>query len=968
MHRESSSTPPAAQSGTAEGSAAEWSGVSVDGELPGPDSLAVEVARERVRARLLGEVERRKRVDRFSLERELGAGGMGTVWSAFDERLDRRVALKFMRAEGSGAEDEQRMVDEAKSLAKLSHPNVIPVYDVGRSEGRVWIAMELVPGRTLRRWVAEEQPPRQAILAAWLDAGRGLAAVHAAGLIHRDIKPDNVMIGADGRVRLIDFGLVRRAGSRGDEALSTAERVAAPRPSATMAKTSPSAARGFAGTPAYAAPEQLAGEAVDVRADQYAYCVSVWEGLCGARPRHSSAEQERALGRRIRRVLAKGLAARPDERFVDMDALLDALAPHRRTWVLSSALGVGLIGALAAGFAGLLGPTPAASADPCADSGRALARLWTPARREQLAAALGERSTVVETIDDWGARWSEVAAQACAEVHVEHARSEDSLDRRRACLDDRLGELEAVLGVAETPGAQGVAITRALALLDGPEGCLDPWVFRRPVIDAQQRALADSLQAQLAAAWAGQGLAEVDARRRQVADIVEAARGGGLGGLEVRAALVACWMAVAAGDFAGGRRWIGEALDRAEGRGDPELLARSWNAFGIVALEDAIDLELARWAGSREAASVEPLGEGDPRRAEAARQRARVLAAAGDFDAAEREARVAVAGYQKAGPESAWSRAAALRTLAELQGRRGHEREAIALQAEASALEQDWVGANAAGEARGEALLADGLNALDVGALDEAEDSLERALVQLEREFGPRGRNVAMAHIGLGTLADARGELEREAAHYREADGILRQLSGPLDFDRYYTLTALGTLDFRLGRFDAAAASYERALRVAEAHMPAEGAELATARMNLGEALLELGAHREAERLLLAALDGLRASLGPRNDSVAIAYKGLGAARLAVGDAEAARGLLERSLDIHLELGVNLVEQAETRRLLVESLVAVGEGREAAAQARVAIAEFEALGSDWGHRVKFLRETLETTDNDQKKE
>ncbi len=320
------------------------------GRAPSIHGYAQRLAELRLRHRLLGEVAEPIRVDRFALERELGSGGMGTVWLARDEQLARSVALKFVARDLDV--DDRWMFREAQGLARLSHPNVVPIFDVGFDEGRVWLAMEYIPGRTLRSWRRERRPGRAALLSAWIAAGHGLAAVHRAGLIHRDVKPDNILIGEDGRVRLVDFGLVRAVdraghpagdGDEGEHDLLTAElsRVMTvagddddPRTRASLPA--------LIGTPAYIAPELLRGEQPDARADQYSFCVSLYEELCGQLPfaGQSLAARRRAalrgelrsppadveLPRWLFSTLARGLAGRPEDRFPSMEALLEALA------------------------------------------------------------------------------------------------------------------------------------------------------------------------------------------------------------------------------------------------------------------------------------------------------------------------------------------------------------------------------------------------------------------------------------------------------------------------------------------------------------------------------------------------------------------------------------------------------------------------------------------------------------------
>lgn len=295
-----------------------------DGTLGGKplssDTLVLRVFEARLEAKLLGGEPALPRVDRFVLERTLGAGGMGTVWLAHDEALDRRVALKLVHR-GSAAAGERMRLREARGLARIDHPNVIGVHDVGEHEGRVWLAMEYVPGRTLRECASELG--RDEALTHWLAAGRGLAAIHAAGLVHRDVKPDNVLLGDDGRVRVIDLGLVREAVAR--------PRVRSPGddPRAQEVVMTP----GFVGTRNYAAPEQVRGEPVDARADQYAYSLSLLESLRAARP--PSGRPDEPLPSALLAALTAARSVDPAQRFPSMAGLVDVLeaaARRPRAW------------------------------------------------------------------------------------------------------------------------------------------------------------------------------------------------------------------------------------------------------------------------------------------------------------------------------------------------------------------------------------------------------------------------------------------------------------------------------------------------------------------------------------------------------------------------------------------------------------------------------------------------------------
>jgi tetratricopeptide (TPR) repeat protein len=266
-------------------------------------------------------------IGRYIILGRLGQGGMGTVFAAYDPRLERHVAIKVLRRDRSI--DARRLRMEARSLAALAHPNVVSVFEIGDAAGALYLVMELVDGVTLRLWCRDRKPVE--ILAAYVEAGRGLAAAHAAGLVHRDFKPDNVLVGRNGArriVRVTDFGLARATESSipsesGEGAWSSVVLAHAEHLTEAGAVT---------GTPAYMAPEQREGASVDARADQYAFCVSLWEALAGTRP-HDCASSKVALhvDAHVRRALRRGLDADPSRRWPDMNALLRELdrAPLR---------------------------------------------------------------------------------------------------------------------------------------------------------------------------------------------------------------------------------------------------------------------------------------------------------------------------------------------------------------------------------------------------------------------------------------------------------------------------------------------------------------------------------------------------------------------------------------------------------------------------------------------------------------
>lgn len=358
------------------------------------------------------------RIGRFTILRRLGIGGMGVVFSAYDEALDRKVAIKVMHPRASNASrGTARMRREAQAMARVSHPNVVQIFEVGQYEGQLFIAMEFMQGQTLDAWLADgaevglanglesrlESRPANAPRRSWreildvhVQAGRGLAAAHAAGLVHRDYKPSNVLVSRDGRARVLDFGLVCRddgaAPAHDSGADITIESVLGRRRRETMDERL-STDDVLIGTPAYMSPEQFTHHGVDARSDQFSFCVTLYEALYGTHPYASSTTAAQLLRIMendvappppnanvpawLREALLRGLRYDPGERWPSMDALLDALAREPDAaadseavlWQARRGLMVGVV-AFCIATVGLLllphhvGPGKAATASP----------------------------------------------------------------------------------------------------------------------------------------------------------------------------------------------------------------------------------------------------------------------------------------------------------------------------------------------------------------------------------------------------------------------------------------------------------------------------------------------------------------------------------------------------------------------------------------------------------------------------
>jgi len=406
----------------------------------------------------------------FLIIDKLGSGGMGVVVSAWDRKLDRKVAIKVLKPELAAARERsqgpQRLLREAQAMAKLSHPNVITVYEVGTVEDQVFVVMEHIDGQTLAAWMAESVGKGwREVVDVFCRAGRGLAAAHGKGMVHRDFKPDNVLIDKTGRVRVTDFGLVgsvlERAQTDPTESLTTEERAL----SSSLTQTG-----AVMGTPLYMAPEQHEGRVADPRADQFAFCVALHEALYGERPFEGDNYQDlsdsvqsgairdpnraASVPSWLRAVLLRGLRTSPEDRYPNMEELLDELAKDpaqaRRRWLTFA--GVAAIAALSAvGIYGLV-REPDAS-DKCTGVDEELAGVWCDDVAEEVREgflATGRSHApntfrlVRASLDHYAADWRAAWTDACEATHVRGTQSEELLDKRMTCLERRRGQLEAV--------------------------------------------------------------------------------------------------------------------------------------------------------------------------------------------------------------------------------------------------------------------------------------------------------------------------------------------------------------------------------------------------------------------------------------------------------------------------------------------------------------------------------------------
>ncbi|XHF30578.1 serine/threonine-protein kinase [Corallococcus exercitus] len=440
---------------------------------------------------------------------------MGVVHAAYDPSLDRRIGLKLLRAPPSTGGSQgmtERLLREAQAAARTRHPHVVAVHDVGTFGDVVFIAMELVDGGTLRQHLKEAARPWRDVVRLYVQAGRGLAAAHAAGVVHRDFKPDNVLVDKEGRARVTDFGLARLESTEPEDAASPAPAdAAAPRAALAPAPgeaVSPKAAplvTSVAGTPGYIAPEVLAGAPADARSDQYAFSVSLYEGLHGQKPSASEAgglANRSNVPRAVHALIVRGLSPEPGARHPSMAALLDALErtafPRIGAKVAAASVGAGLL-AIAAAVVVARGPSP------CADDPTRFQGIWDADRKSALLQAfqatgapdaVAIHESTARALDAYVSGWNDSRRDACLATHEHGTQSTAVLDLRTNCLERRRRELTALTEVLLSADRAGVATAPEAAQALSPlSRCADVEALSQPVPPPERPEIAARVKA-----------------------------------------------------------------------------------------------------------------------------------------------------------------------------------------------------------------------------------------------------------------------------------------------------------------------------------------------------------------------------------------------------------------------------------------------------------------------------------------
>ena len=749
-------------------------------------------------------LERGAQVGRFVVLGLVGRGGMGEVYAAHDPELDRRVAIKLLRGQSgrssANGDARARLLREAQAIAKVSHPNVVVVYDVGTVEDRIFIAMEFVDGSTLAYWMEAKRRTLVEILDVFGAAARGLAAAHDKELVHRDFKPENVMVAADGQVRVMDFGLVRLAMDR--EKLP-GERTPYPQqllsalddpdidPYATRvidatggptwtggASAANDALAGnltrvgtMVGTPSYMSPEQFRGEPTDARTDQFSFCVALYEAVYGERPfagptlvdlaanvSGGNVRPEPAGARvpaSIRKALLRGLSVDPEARFPSMEALLVEL---RHEPALS-----GVRRFTASAEAKLAGVWEAPDERHPSDSPtKSEIRAAFLATGKPYASAAFEAASRI--LDRFARLWIEIYVDSCEATHVRGDQSTEILDLRMGALQEALEDLRALVNEFRhaTPDTVEKSVNAASAL-GTLERCTDVKLLRaivRPPDDPVLRETVRQLQVRLTEVRALQRVGRVADALKRILPLEEEAKATSYAPLYAEA-LYMCGLVH-------------------ENVGDIDKAVRT--------LEDAV------WAAEL------------CRHDEVATEAATLL--------------VYLTGHVQSRFEAGeiWSRHA--ETVLRRMG--GHDRI------------WGWL-LNNRGSMRG-----------TQGRIQEALEDQRRAIAAKERALGPSDPDVAISIGNAANYLDELGDTARAAEYAARAIGIMEATLGLDHPSAAVVLTNQAEFLNRLGRFDEAAGPAARALAVFERETDPEGLYVTYPLMSIGLSSIGVGRFQEA--------------------------------------------------------------------------------------------------------------------------
>ncbi|MEM9457932.1 MAG: tetratricopeptide repeat protein [Myxococcota bacterium] len=853
-------------------------------------------------------------VGRYVVLEHIGAGGMGVVYAAYDPDLDRRVALKVLRAAVDGGKGDQaraRLLREGQAMAKVRHPNVIAVHDVGTHERRVFIAMEFIDGGTLSQWLAERRRTWLEVLEVFRAAGEGLAAAHRRGMIHRDFKPDNVLIGKDGRICVVDFGLARR------DSLAVAADEVVTREGVAVEDSGPrigsfeSRADGLSlsitrtgmllGTPAYMAPEQHLGLVPTAAADQFAFCVALYEAMYGERPFGGDSPTELLVNVTegevrpapsqsrvpawIRRVLLRGLKRRPRERWPDMEALLGALersrGGRRRRWLMAGVTAVGVGGVGMGAWTATHG-----SGSECFAAAAEWDGLWDEESKARYAAAFvatdkpfAEQTwhAVARDGDAYVERWVEQRIASCTATHGRGEQSPEVLALRNACLDAGRARFAALAELfADADEEVVIGAVDAIQSLPPLTECAPDAVRRaeaRLPLDPVRRSAAGRLRRTLERVGTLVQAHRLEAARELVTEALDRAQALGMPSLESEALLVRAKLEEAEARMEQARASTHAALIAAETAGDERLAAAAW-----VELLWIDGYHLARYRAGHDAA--------DHARALLLRLPAeRSLAVLlenrlGDLLYAEGRYAEALERHE---------------TTLELRERMGGRHDPL----------------------RAEALTGMAICELELRLHDQALAHFQEAMRVYRAAYGDGHPKIAAALTNLGTAYDFRGDYEAALGFHEQALEVAEAAHGPAHPKVALVVNNYAGILLALGRLEEGRMAFERAGDIWRHHYGDAHPDVAMVLYNLGQIAWHQGDRARAQKLHERAWRMRQEVLGQAHPEVAVSLIELAEIARQAGELVVARERLLQALHIHEEaFGPRSDEVIEVRTML----------------------------------------------------
>jgi len=873
-------------------------------------------------------------IGRFRVLGTLGHGGMGVVYAAEDTQLDRRVAIKVIRDDRLREGDRARLLREARMQAKLSHPNVVQIHEVNEDDGGLFIVMELVQGSTLNHWLGRERRPLALILERFIEAARGLSAAHRLGIVHRDFKLANALVGEDGRVRIADFGLAvgeflapetdpdRAGSSAGPEVTVAASR--------------------YAGTPAYMSPEQVRGIACDARSDQYSFAVALCEAVFDrppppARDRLASPDKapavptDRPAPQWLRHALERALALAPADRHASMDALIDVLVdtPRRRRRRI---VALGLVAALATATAvgaAMTGESPPSS---CSGADERVAAIWNDARRSAIGAAFTATGLPYAAdswrrasagLDQYAERWGTAGHDNCAATRIRGEQSERRFDLVGVCLDrGRTAWTTLLDAFAAADVALVVDAERLVAGLPAPEQC-NATAAAQAEQGGNARASDEKVRAILDR---GKILISTHQGRQAVALLSEALpviRESGDGGGEAEALLLlAQSQGRLLGDGPGAVRSLHLAYDRALAARHSELTWEVWSELARVEAALFDDPAEARTWLAHAQAGRPPESTVSEAALQAVESEILIVEGrASEAVALRRAALASLRSYWPAGhPEIALARLSLAAGLGEaelLEEARAQHVQLLDELREQLGREHPW-------PARIELNL--GLDLFELGQPVQARQLLEHAHAVLTTTYGAVHPWVAKTDMALAQLDLGDEDLARATARAESALATYDATAPRAHAERVAALAFLSELYLLARELPRQLAVSLELLDIHDADAGRGGIDLAGVLHNIGDHLCQLDRCTEAlpyfNRLL-----ALHRDEAPEEQALrAVPLRGIGLVYSAKGEPELAIAFLEQALEI-LErepsdrLGMQALTIA-TMRELAEALAA----------------------------------------------